>query len=194
MKKLLLIASALLAFSFFGCEQPSNSTTSDTGKSDVVVDSGDDANKDDDTTGDDTTGEEDTKPTELVIFDPATYDGDTVEINGEKFVKITVDGFNTWFDINEVDCSGYNKIIAKMCAPEYHDDKQCYLGVYTSDWGNVAPGLAMLPIPSTPTDVEAEIAPDYTTVSRIQPMVQSTTDWSGVSGVVVYIGKITAKL
>ena len=33
MKKLLLIASALLAFSFFGCTQPSNP---DTGKSDVV--------------------------------------------------------------------------------------------------------------------------------------------------------------
>ena len=165
MKKLLLIASALLAFTFFGCEQPSNST-----------------------------GGDEEKPTELVIFDPATYDGETVEIDGEKFVKITVDGFSTWFDINEVDCSGYNKIIAKMCAPEYHDDKEYYLGVYTSDWRNVAPDLDMRPILSTPTDVEAEIAPDYTTVSRIQPMVMSTTDSSGVNGVVVYIGKITAKL
>jgi len=60
MKKLLLIASALLAFTFFGCEQPSNSTTPDTGKSDVVVDSGDDTTKDDDTTGDDTTGDDTT--------------------------------------------------------------------------------------------------------------------------------------
>ena len=34
MKKLLLIASALLAFSFFGCNQPS---TPDTGKSDAVT-------------------------------------------------------------------------------------------------------------------------------------------------------------
>ena len=171
MKKLLLIASALLAFSFFGCTP---STNPDTGKSDAAT--------------------PEAKPTELVIFDPATYDGDTVEIDGETFVKITVNGFSTWFDINEVDCSGYNKIIAKMCAPEYHDDKQCYLGVYTSDWNSVAPGLAMQPILSTPTDVEAKIATDYTTVSRIQPMVQSTTDWSEVNGVVVYIGKITAKL
>ena len=46
MKKLLLIASALLAFGFFGCTQPSNP---DTGKSDVVV-------------GGDTTGE-------VVIFE-----------------------------------------------------------------------------------------------------------------------------
>ena len=50
MKKLLLIASALLAFSFFGCTQPSNP---DTGNSDVV-------------TGGDTTGDE---VREVVIFD-----------------------------------------------------------------------------------------------------------------------------
>ena len=50
MKKLLLIASALLAFSFFGCTQPSNP---DTGNSDVV-------------TGGDTTGDE---VTEVVIFE-----------------------------------------------------------------------------------------------------------------------------
>ena len=50
MKKLLLIASALLAFSFFGCTQPSNP---DTGKSDVVA-------------GGDTTGDE---VTEVVIFE-----------------------------------------------------------------------------------------------------------------------------
>ena len=50
MKKILLIASALLAFSFFGCTQPSNP---DTGNSDVV-------------TGGDTTGDE---VTEVVIFE-----------------------------------------------------------------------------------------------------------------------------
>ena len=55
MKKLLLIASALLAFTFFGCTP---STNPDTGKSDVVV--GDDTTKDDDTTGDDTTGDDTT--------------------------------------------------------------------------------------------------------------------------------------
>lgn len=76
MKKLLLIASALLAFSFFGCNQPSNPSTPDTGKSDVIVDSGDDATKDDDTTGDDTTGDDTTgddttgdEGTEVVLFE-----------------------------------------------------------------------------------------------------------------------------
>ena len=61
MKKLLLIASALLAFSFFGCNQPSNPSSPDTGKSDVIVDSGDDTSKDDDTTGD--------EGTEVVVFE-----------------------------------------------------------------------------------------------------------------------------
>ena len=36
MKKLLLIASALLAFSFFGCNQPGSPSSPDTGKSDVI--------------------------------------------------------------------------------------------------------------------------------------------------------------
>ena len=74
MKKLLLIASALLAFTFFGCDLPSNPSSPDTGKSDVVV--GDDTTKDDDTTGDDTTGDDTTgddttgdEVTEVVIFE-----------------------------------------------------------------------------------------------------------------------------
>ena len=37
MKKLLLIASALLAFSFFGCNQPSNPSSPDTGNSNIVT-------------------------------------------------------------------------------------------------------------------------------------------------------------
>ncbi len=45
MKKIILIASALLAFSFFGCNQPSSRL--DTGKSDVVVDSGDEVTEKD---------------------------------------------------------------------------------------------------------------------------------------------------
>ncbi len=66
MKKLLLIASALLAFSFFGCEQPSNPSTPDTGKSDVVDQLPADSTGGDETTGDDTTGDE---GTEVVVFE-----------------------------------------------------------------------------------------------------------------------------
>ena len=115
MKKLLLIASALLAFTFFGCEQPSNPSTSDTGKSDVVVDSGDDTNKDDDTTGDDTTGDDTTgddttgddttgddttgdEGTEVIIFDtPQESSGnvDNFDITAEKFAEYIASGKNT---------------------------------------------------------------------------------------------------
>ena len=103
MKKLLLIASALLAFTFFGCTP---STNPDTGKSDVVT-----------STPDDSTGG-DEKPKELVLFDPATYDGETVEIDGEVFAKITVDGYNTTIEIDPLDCSSVSKFKAKLCAPE----------------------------------------------------------------------------
>ena len=125
MKKLLLIASALLAFSFFGCDQPSNSTTPDTGKSDIVVDSGDDTTKDDDTTGDDTTGDDTTgddttgddttgddttgddttgddttgdEVTEVVIFDtPQEKSGDVnnFDITATKFAEYIASGKNT---------------------------------------------------------------------------------------------------
>ena len=60
MKKLLLIASALLAFTFFGCEQPNNPSSPDTGKSDLVTPTPDDSTGGDETTGDDTTGDEET--------------------------------------------------------------------------------------------------------------------------------------
>lgn len=92
MKKLLLIASALLAFSFFGCTP---STNPDTGKSDAIVDSGDDANKGDDTTGDDTTGDE---GTEVIIFDtPQESSGnvDNFDITAEKFAEYIASGKNT---------------------------------------------------------------------------------------------------
>ena len=50
----------------------------------------------------------------------------------------------------------------------------------------------MNPIVDTPTVLTGKIG-DIKTVEVIQPMVQSTADWSAQSGVVVYIGKITAK-
>ena len=76
MKKLLLIASALLAFSFFGCTPSTNPSTPDTGKSDVVDQLPDDSTGGDETTGDDTTGDDTTgddttgdEGTEVVIFE-----------------------------------------------------------------------------------------------------------------------------
>lgn len=50
----------------------------------------------------------------------------------------------------------------------------------------------MNPIVDTPTVLTGKIG-DIKTVEVIQPMVQSTADWSAQSRVVVYVGKITAK-
>jgi hypothetical protein len=171
MKKLLLIASALLAFTFFGCDQPSNPSSPDTGKSDVAT--------------------PEAKPTELVIFDPATYDGETVEIDGETFAVFTVDGYNTYFQIDPVDCSAATEISAKVCGKEADSGKQFLVGIKNSGYEDVT-SITMNPIVDTPTVLTGEIG-DIKTVGVIQPMVQSTADWSAQSGVVVYVGKITAK-
>ena len=199
MKKLLLIASALLAFSFFGCEQPSNSSTSDTGKSDVV-----DKLPDDSTGGDETTGGEETptpEPTELVIFDPATYDGDTVEIDGEVFAVITVDGYSTTIEIDPLDCSSVSKFKAKLCAPEANANFNLTAKIADKDNADIS-SISLYGLVKEPTLCEAGFAKQesWNTVSEtklaaiLQPMVQdSTANYAAQSGVVVYVGKITAE-
>ena len=159
-KKLLLIASALLAFSLFGCSNQSNP-------------------------------KDETPSNELVIFDPATYDGEKVEIAGETFAVFTVDGYSTYFKIDPVDCSAATEISAKVCGKEADSGKQFLVGIKNSDYKDVT-SIAMNPIVDTPTVLTGKIG-DIKTVEVIQPMVQSTADWSAQRGVVVYVGKITAK-
>ena len=131
------------------------------------------------------------KPAELVIFDPATYAGEKIEIAGETFAVFTVDGYNTFLKIDPVDCSAATEISAKVCGKEADSGKQFLVGIKNSDFKDVT-SIAMNPIADTPTVLKGEIG-DIKTVGVIQPMVQSTADWSAQSGVVVYVGKITAK-
>ena len=80
MKKLLALLGILAAFSLMGCgDDPVNPPASD-----PVVDD---------------------TPTEVVIFDPATYTAEGVEIvdlDGEKFAKVVVDGYNSTIKLPEV--------------------------------------------------------------------------------------------
>ena len=180
MKKLLLIASALLAFSFFGCTP---STNPDTSKSDSIKPEG-------------------TKPTELVIFDPATYDGDTVEIDGEVFAKITVDGYNTTIKIDlPLDCSSVSKFKAKLCAPEAKANFNLTAKIADKDNADIS-CISLYGLDKEPKLCEAGFAKkeSWNTVSEtklatiLQPMVQeSKAPYAEQSGVVVYVGKITAE-
>ena len=81
MKKLLVLVGILAAFSLMGCpkdpKDPVNPPASD------PVDT----------------------PTEVVIFDPATYTAEGVEIvdlDGEKFAKVVVDGYSSTIKLPEV--------------------------------------------------------------------------------------------
>ena len=134
---------------------------------------------------------EGTTPTELVIFDPTTYDGEKVEIGGETFAVFKVDGYNTSCKIAPVDCSAATEISAKVCGNKADSGKQFLVGIKNGDYEDVT-SIAMNPIVDTPTVLTGKIG-DIKTVEVIQPMVQSTADWEAQSGVVVYVGKITAK-
>lgn len=81
MKKLLALLGILAAFSFVACDKEADPVNPPA--SDPVVDT----------------------PTEVVIFDPATYEGEGVEIvdlDGEKFAKVVVDGYNSVIKLPEV--------------------------------------------------------------------------------------------
>ena len=189
MKKLLLIASALLAFTFFGCEQPSNPSSPDTGNSDVVT-----------PTPDDSTGG-DEKPKELVLFDPATYDGEKVEIDGEEFAVITVNGYKTTIEIDPLDCSSVSKFKAKLCAQEANANFNLTIKIADKDNADIS-SIPLYGLVKEPKLCEAGFAKkeSWNTVSEtklaaiLQPMVQeSKAPYKEQSGVVVYVGKITAE-
>ena len=76
MKKLLALLGILAAFSFVACNNEADPVN-------PPVDT----------------------PTEVVIFDPATYTAEGVEIvdiDGEKFAKVVVDGYNSTIKLPEV--------------------------------------------------------------------------------------------
>ena len=76
MKKLLVLLGILTAFTLVSC---GGSDTSDP----VTPDSND-------------------STTEVVIFDPAAYEGETIDIDGEKFAKVVVDGYNSYIKLPAV--------------------------------------------------------------------------------------------
>ena len=190
MKKLLVLVGILAAFSLMGCpkdpKDPVNPPASD-----PVVDT----------------------PTEVVIFDPATYEGEGVEIvdlDGEKFAKVVVDGYNSTIILPEVlkdleiaSVTGKVKVEKGDASPiqwavqflnEAEDKQAAAFGgmkdfdvvkEYTSKWG---------------TDFSYT---DYSTGSPttaygvnecagIQVYAQDS-NYQAVVGAIMYVGKITGK-
>ena len=144
-------------------------------------------------------------PTEVVVFDPAVLsaapDGtEIVENDGVKYLKVTVDGYNTVVEVPEINLKGKTTFTTTVYADAANDGLKLTVKLADANNADIAtPDIT--PLSTTPTVITATYATktDWNTVSesgkcvKIQPMVQDTTAWAAQSGVVIYIGKIIAK-
>lgn len=135
----------------------------------------------------------------IVLFDPATAEApegmEIVEVEGEKYLLLTPDGYNTSFSIGSaVDVSEYSKVEVVAFTKETEGGFQ--FTVQPVDWsGSKGANIAVTfsPAPTAPTTLTAAVPADAKKVSHVQVMTQSTTDWSALSDKAVYVGKITVK-
>ena len=128
----------------------------------------------------------------ITIFDPLKYDGDEGEVVyrfGAYYLEITPDKYDTYVPIS-VDLSGKTTIKCIVFGKEENANAQAVVQLVDASWAdeNKIP-LTLKPITTTPTEVEVGEVKKYLT---IQPFTQSTADWSALSGITIYIGKITA--
>ena len=139
---------------------------------------------------------------EKVLFDPATFEGETIELDGELYAVVTVDGYNTTFKIDPaVDCSAVSSFKAKMCAKEANAQYNFTVKIADESGFDIS-SMNYYNVESTPKVCSAGYAEktDWNTVSEtniattLQPMVQdSANGYAAVSGFVVYIGKVYAE-
>jgi len=187
MKKslLLLAAVATLSFVFMGC--PKGTDTPDNPSS-TNVDAG----------GEDT-------PAEIVVFDPATVEsvatGEIVDVEGTKYWKVTVDGYNTTLTVPDVNLTGKTTFKCTMYGETANANFNLTVKLADKDNADIS-SIAMYGLVTTPTEKSAGKAEkqSWNTVSEsmicttVQPMVQdSTANYAAQSGVVVFIGKIIAE-
>ena len=140
-----------------------------------------------------------------LIFDPATYTGDigkVVEIDGEAYLRLTVDGYNTSLNIEPIDLS-LNETFYGTIFGEYVDStlSPC-IELRDSDWNSISylPGYTYC-LTDYPITLSAGVAEEesWRTISEskkcsiIQIYVQSTSDWQAQSDITVYLGKIYAE-
>lgn len=155
---------------------------------------------------DDDTKEPPAAPEPITVFDPATYTGDAGKViegsDGTKYLEITVDGYKTTIGVNSVNLVGKTKFKCTMYGKEANADYNFVIKLADGDNADISTIPMYDGIVTTPTAKEAGVAEktDWNEVSEtmictyIQPMVQDATkNYAAQSGVVVYIGKITAE-
>ena len=147
----------------------------------------------------------------VVIFDPATTTvnaGEVVTIDGEKYLKITVDGYNTTFSIPAVDLNGYKNFICKAFTQEAVGNYNFTVKICDDDNSEPSkgPGEISTPqyygTPDAPKQIVGEKAKqepwnklsNTKIASQIQLYVQdSTKNYEAISDFTVYLGKVSAQ-
>ena len=122
--------------------------------------------------------------------EPTPEPDGVVDIDGEKYYRVTPDGYDTSFAITEVDLSGKTTISCVVFGKEENANAQAVVQLLDENWKGITPTLK--PIAAAPTKVQAEVG-EVKKAVRIQPFTQSTSDWSALNNVTIYIGKITAE-
>ncbi|MCH5293918.1 MAG: hypothetical protein J1E07_09325 [Treponema sp.] len=141
----------------------------------------------------------------ITVFDPEDYTGDEGEKvvrDGVTYLKITVDEWDIVINVNPINLVGKTKFKCTMYGEEPNADYIYKIKLADSAYDDIS-NIEMNGIVTTPTEREAGVAEktEWNKVSetflcdRIQPVVldSSIEGYPAQSGVVVYIGKITAE-
>lgn len=149
-------------------------------------------------TSDDPTDTPEAPAGEVVIFDASTASAPAgtsiVTIGGVKYLKVTPNGYETNFEITPVNVSSGKKIVVTMKADADTTGVQAKVKAMIG-WDAICAentDPTMSPLSATAKDYESTIVTSGA-VSRIQPMVQNTSNWSARSDTAIYISKIVAK-
>ena len=141
----------------------------------------------------------------VVIFDPATTAvkaGEVVTINGEKYLKITPKGYETLFEIPEIDLNGYKNFVMTAFADTAVKKYNMTVKICDKDMGEIStPQIYGTPTePKTVTAGKAKQEAWGNVLSKtkiatiLQPYVQdSSNNYAAVSDSTIYIGKIIAQ-
>ena len=149
-------------------------------------------------------------PTDPGDKTPETEPDGVVEIDGEKYYRVTPNEYNTFIEITAVDLSGKTTVKCTVYAKEAKDDVQAVVKLMNAKGqGFALPTLK--PITAEPAKTEATIlseadrwdndtnsnvkeeVTDFKCV-KLNPFTQETAGtWPARKDVTIYIGKITAE-
>lgn len=148
---------------------------------------------------------------DIVVFDPATYTGEigeVVEVDGEKYLKVTPNGYSTWIQLPaSLNLKGKTTAECKVFAEAGQiKNSDCQFFVSLMDDNTESAKIYEVgtykPLPETPKDVTAShfVTTKWNKASEsdicvaVQPIVQDAeNEYAEMDNITVYFGKITVR-